>query len=132
MQPANTEIYHMARRVARYLATHTQQVGREYLEVYEDNKIAIAGRIGGTTVQIKLRRPGDQTQQVYFAQDDTKRNPHRLNPGGWITYLQALDEKARPIEERNHAEQHEANTKQYPERYAPADDSDMFESREEG
>ena len=125
--PTKPEIYYMAKRVARYLASHTQQnINQDHFEVYEDEKMSVAALMGGSSVDVRLRRPQEKTQQVYFAQEDTKQNPYRLNPGKWLDHLRELDEKARTIEEAHHSNQHHNNVRQHPERYAPVDDSDIF------
>ena len=107
--PTNEEVYRMARRVARYLSTGTRQSGSEYFKVYEDDNLRATAPIGGTGVCVSLLRPDERPQQVYIGQDDTKRNPHRLNPGRWLDRLQELDERARAVEERHHTAQHEEN-----------------------
>ena len=125
--PTNAEIYYMARRTARYLASHTRQNHNgDYLEVCEDDKMSVTAIMGGTAVDVRLHRTPEKTQQVYFAQEDTKHNPYRLNPGQWLYHLQNLDEKARAIEERHHNKQHEDNVRLHPERFGDADDTDLF------
>ena len=97
-QPSNSDIYLMARRVARYMSTRTKTKDRNMYEVYEDDKIEITAVIGGTFVAVRLKRQ-DQMKHVYAAHEDTKSNPGRLNRGRWVTTSAHSTSKPRPPSE---------------------------------
>lgn len=121
----NAVLYHMVRRIGEQLSTTIHKNRTSLHNVYEDDKVEILTEIGGTLTKVRLKMEGG-LQDVYFAQDATKDNPHRLNPGRWTTYLKTLDKKARDLEEKQKARQNQDRAQQDPERYAQVDDRTLF------
>ena len=122
---SNAGIYHMVRRIGQQLSNRVHQNEASFHNVYEDNKVEILTEIAGTLTSVRLKING-RLQQVYFAQEATKHNPHRLNAGRWITYLQTLDKTARDMEEKQKTRQQQERAEQDPERYALVDDLTLF------